>query len=191
MSRRRLQMRLVSIRGSMETEEKILCELMISVHRQTQEDRLLKEIPLCVGRIQNGQDRHYSLEVAANTVPSFLSVIPTPWSRHLERTRQRLNSKGIMSENTQFQPNESHFFPLLFILKFLSDHSWLPHLEWITTGRVIILRLLSLVFSVPSQACCFRCDCWRQPCRCGPRQRDLWGRTCADLSQQAHILYWW
>lgn len=45
-------MRLVSIRGSMEMEEKILCELMISVHRKTQEDRVLKEIPSCVGRIQ-------------------------------------------------------------------------------------------------------------------------------------------
>lgn len=64
-------MRLVSIRGSMEMEEKILCELIISVHRQTQQDRLLKEIPLCGGRTQNGQDRHCSLEVAANTVPCF------------------------------------------------------------------------------------------------------------------------
>lgn len=38
MSRRRLQMRLVSIRGSMGMQEKMLCELMISVHRQTQEE---------------------------------------------------------------------------------------------------------------------------------------------------------
>lgn len=72
-------MRLVSIRGSMEMEEKILCELMISVHRQTQEDRLLKEIPLCVGRIPNGQDRHCSLEVAANTGPCFLSMFHGIW----------------------------------------------------------------------------------------------------------------
>lgn len=68
MSRRRLQMRLVSIRGSMAMDEKILCELMISVHRQTREDRLLKEIPLCVGRILNRENRHCSLEVAADTV---------------------------------------------------------------------------------------------------------------------------
>lgn len=64
-------MRLVSIRRSMEMEEKILCELMISVHRQTREDRLLKEIPLCVGRIQNGRDGRCSLEVAANTLTVF------------------------------------------------------------------------------------------------------------------------
>lgn len=44
MSGRRLQMRLVSIRRSMAMEEKILCELMIGVCRQTREDRLLKEI---------------------------------------------------------------------------------------------------------------------------------------------------
>lgn len=78
MSRRRLQMRLVSIRGSMEMEETILCERMISVRRQTQEDRLLEEIPSCVGRIQNGQDRRCSLEVAGNTVPCFLTTVPTP-----------------------------------------------------------------------------------------------------------------
>lgn len=49
-------------------DEKILSELMISVHRQTREDRLLKEIPLCVGRILNRENRHCSLEVAADTV---------------------------------------------------------------------------------------------------------------------------
>lgn len=61
-------MRLVSIRGSMAMEEKILCELMISVQRQTREDRLLKEIPMCVRRILNRENRHCSLEVAADTV---------------------------------------------------------------------------------------------------------------------------
>lgn len=82
MSRRRLQMRLVSIRGSMAMEEKILCELMISVHRQTQEDRLLKEIPLCVRRILNRENRHCSLEVS--TVPYFLIMFAAPWLQHLE-----------------------------------------------------------------------------------------------------------
>lgn len=38
--------------GSMEMEEKILRELMISVHRQTPEDRLWEQIPSCVGRIE-------------------------------------------------------------------------------------------------------------------------------------------
>lgn len=129
MSRRRLQMRLVSIRGSMEIEEKILCELMTSVHRQTQEDGLLKEIPLCVGRIQNGQNRRCSLEVTANTVPCFLEF-PTPWSQHLERTRQWMNHKDIMCEYSTFQTHKSFFFALYFKVwqwsvvapKFRMDH---------------------------------------------------------------------
>lgn len=49
MSRRRLQMRLVSIRGSMGMQEKMLCELMISVHRPTQEG---KDAHVCWGKVE-------------------------------------------------------------------------------------------------------------------------------------------
>ncbi len=48
MSRRRLQMRLVSIRGSMGMQEKMLCVSMISVHGQTQEGKLKRGMRVCV-----------------------------------------------------------------------------------------------------------------------------------------------
>lgn len=49
----------------------------------------------------------------------------------------------IMSEYIIFQQNKSYCFP---ILKRDNDRFWLPNLERITTGWVIIFRLLSLVF---------------------------------------------
>lgn len=57
-------------------EKKILCELMISVHRQTQEDRLLKEIPLCVRRLLKRENGHCSLEVV--TVLHILIMFAAP-----------------------------------------------------------------------------------------------------------------
>lgn len=49
----------------------------------------------------------------------------------------------IMPEYIMFQQNKSYCFP---ILKHDRDRFWLSNLEWITTGWVIIFRLLSLVF---------------------------------------------
>lgn len=99
-----------------------------------------------------------------------------------------MNYKDIMSEYIKFQPNKSYIF-LSFLLKFDSDHLWLPNLEWITTGGVIIFRLLSLVFSVLSQAFCSRFDCWGQPFSCGPCQRDLWGtHVCRPVPTSAYTL---
>lgn len=112
MSGRRLQMRLVSIRRSMAMEEKILCELMIGVHRQTRVDRLLKEIPPMWA--PPGQIDAVAWRWLQTHRPSFLSLFPTLWSRLLERRRRWINYKDIMSEYITFQPNKSFFLNLYF-----------------------------------------------------------------------------
>lgn len=69
-------MRLVSIRRSMAMEEKILCELMIGVRRQTREDRLLKEIaPPC--EPPRAQTDAVAWRWLHTHRPSLLSVFPT------------------------------------------------------------------------------------------------------------------
>lgn len=50
-------MRLVSIRGSMGMQEKMLCELMISVHRPTQEGKVSERTHMCVGGRLSGEGR--------------------------------------------------------------------------------------------------------------------------------------
>lgn len=58
-------MRLVSIRGSMGMQEKMLCELMISVHRPTQEGRASESMHVCVGGRLSSEGRARDPQEAA------------------------------------------------------------------------------------------------------------------------------
>lgn len=69
-----------------------------------------------------------------------------------------------------------------FTLSLDDDYSWLLYLVGISTGSVIIFRLLPFVFF--SSQFVWRCDCWGQPFSSCPCQRDLWwmhlGQTCPN-----------
>lgn len=78
-----------------------------------------------------------------------------------------------------FQQYKSY---IRFTLSLDDDYSWLLYLVGISTGSVIIFRLLPFVFF--SSQFVWRCDCWGQPFSSCPCQRDLWwmhlGQTCPN-----------